>query len=109
MAAKTADVQIIDEGATGETVASLIAVYPILYLAHQYKVGDELPTGDTAMVESWISAGTAAWQGAKPVSKPKAKPVTAEPGLPGKSVSSEAENGEDLVGKVPKTAARKKK
>ena len=108
MGAKTADVQII-EGATETSVARLIAVYPILYLAHQYKVGDELPTNDESMVNAWVSAGTAEWREGETPVKPKAKPVTAEPGLVGKAVSSEAENGEDLIGKVPKTASRKKK
>lgn len=105
MAATNTDVQIKD-GATGNTVASLIAVYPILYLAHQYKVGDELPTANAAMVEAWLAAGTAAWISEKSTAI-KAKPKTAEPGIAGQAVSSET--GEDLVGKVPKTPSRKKK
>lgn len=108
MAAKNAGVQIIDE-ATENPVASLIAVHPILYLAHQYAVGEELPTSNKAMVEAWISAGTAVWRNGDPAPAPKAKPATAEPGLPGQAVASESEDGEDLVGKVPKTTTRKKK
>lgn len=39
----------------------LTAVYPILYLAHQYRVGEELPANDPAMTAAWIAAGTAVW------------------------------------------------
>ena len=41
--------------------------------------------------------------------KAKARPRTAEPGQPGVAVASESEDGENLVGKVPKTTSRKKK
>lgn len=43
----------------------LIAIYPILYRAHQYKVGDELPTQDAEMVKAWLEAHTAEWKGGK--------------------------------------------
>lgn len=90
-------------------VKTLVAAYPILYHTHQYAIGDELPVNDVAMVEAWIEAGTAVWSDGEEEEKPpKAVPKTAEPGLPGKAVSSETD-GEDLVGKVPKTPARKKK
>lgn len=90
-----------------ETLKVLRALYPILYLSHQYKVGDALPTNDPGMMEAWLSAGTAAWIRSAGGS-PKAKPRTAEPGLPGRAVSSEAEDGDDLTGKVPKTFGRKR-
>ena len=35
----------------------LVAVYPILYRARQYEVGDELP--DSEMKQTWLDAGTA--------------------------------------------------
>ena len=35
----------------------LVAVYPILYGARQYEVGDELP--DSEMKQTWLDAGTA--------------------------------------------------
>ena len=34
----------------------LVAVYPILYGARQYEVGDELP--DSEMKQTWLDAGT---------------------------------------------------
>lgn len=85
----------------------LTAVYPILYLSHQYKVGDALPASDPDMVEAWLCAGTAVWMPI-PQESPRAKPRTAEPGLPGQAVSSEAEDGDNLAGKVPRTNARKR-
>lgn len=70
----------------------LTAVYPILYLSRQYKIGEALPANDPAMAEAWIAAGTAVWipapssdtgegQGARP---------TTEQGQPGRAVSEEA-------------------
>lgn len=84
----------------------LTAICPILYLSHQYKVGEELPANDPGMVEAWTAAGTAAWL---PVKEPvaKAKPRTAEPGLPGQAAVSESEDGDNLAGKIPKTSTRK--
>lgn len=43
----------------------LTATYPILYLSHQYKIGDELPTNDPEMVKAWLTAKTAVWTPAK--------------------------------------------
>ena len=91
----------------------LIAVVSILFESKLYGVGTELPTHNTAMVDAWISAGTAKWvDESVPTEKTvpvKAKPKTAEAGLEGQAVTSESETGEDLVGKVPKTKARSKK
>lgn len=90
-----------------ETLKVLRALYPILHLSHQYKVGEALPANDPGMVQAWLDAGTAAW--IRPAGgSPKAKPRTAEPGLPGRAVSSEAEDGDDLAGKVPRTFGRKR-
>lgn len=112
----------------------LIAIYPILYRAHQYKVGDELPTQDAEMVKAWLEAHTAEWEGGKgpmetavedeeagaegpeekaaeaqsgqqePV-KATAAPVTAVAGIEGQS--STGENGA-MVGRVPATPEREK-
>ena len=91
----------------------LIAKKTILFESKLYEVGTELPTHNTAMNEAWVEAGTAVWvEESVSTEKPvpvKAKPKTAEPGLPGQAESSESEIGEDLVGKVPKTKARSKK
>ncbi len=90
-----------------EALKILTALYPILYLSRQYKVGEELPANDPGMVEAWLQAGTAAW--VQPAGEsPKAKLRTAEPGLPGRSVSSEAEDGDDIAGKIPRTFGRKR-
>lgn len=88
---------------------TLVALYPILYHAHQYKTGDELPVNDAGMVSAWIEAGTAKWKDGTGDEKKavKAVPITAEPGRSGKAVSTETDCG-DLAGKVPKTRARKK-
>lgn len=96
----------------------LIALVPILFESKLYGVGTELPTHNTAMVDAWIEAKTAVWK-EKTVSTENnvstesepviAKPKTAEPGLEGQAVNSESETGENLVGKIPKTAARSKK
>ena len=86
----------------------LVAVYPILFQSHQYKVGDTLPANYPDMVDAWLEAGTAVWKTVE-TAAPKARPATAEPGLAGAAVTSASENGEDLVGKVPKTTKRSKK
>ena len=86
----------------------LIAQMPILYHSRQFQAGDVLPVNDEVMVEAWLESGAAAYVEV-PTEKPaKAKPMTAEPGQFGQAVNSETENGEDLIGKVPKTKARKK-
>lgn len=91
----------------GNIPKELIAVYPILYLSHQYKVGDRLPANDPDMVQAWLDAGTAAWRSAAVV-RPKARPVTAEPGLPGQAACSGAGDGDNLAGKIPGTAGRRR-
>lgn len=88
----------------------LTAQKSILFESKIYAPGESLPTKNAAMVEAWLAAKTAVWiddEAIEPVSK--ARPRTAEPGLPGVTAASESENGEDLVGKVPKTTRRKKK
>ena len=89
----------------------LTARQSILFESKMYAPGDELPTKNAAMVDAWLAAGTAVWIDDEKTEAPKAKarPRTAEPGQPGVAVSSESEDGENLVGKVPKTASRKKK
>ena len=86
----------------------LVAVYPILFHSHQYNIGDILPVNYPDMVQAWLEAKTAVWKQTEEP-KAKAKLITAEPGLAGVAVASEAEDGENLVGKVPKTTNRKKK
>lgn len=87
----------------------LTAQSHILFESRMYAPGEELPTKDAGMIEAWVSAGTAVWlsdEDTQPAAL--AVPATAEPGAPGEVVASESENGENLVGKIPKTGARKK-
>ena len=87
----------------------LTAQTSILFESKIYKPGEELPVKNPAMVEAWLEAGTAVWIDDEQKETPvKARPRTAEPGQPGVAVHSESENGENLVGKVPKTNRRKK-
>lgn len=88
----------------------LTAKRHILYESRMYLPGDILPTNNQSMLEAWIEAGTAVWMDTEQEKSPaKAIPKTAEPGLAGDSAASEAENGENLVGKVPASSARKRK
>jgi hypothetical protein len=43
----------------------LIAMRPVLYAGRTYERGDALPAHDTKMVEAWLRAGSAAWDGQK--------------------------------------------
>jgi hypothetical protein len=98
-----------NNGGEGKT---LVATYPILFRAHLYKVGEKLPTNDTTMLNAWLEAGSAKWvddvEPEKEAPAPKAKPAAAEAGLPGCNVVGAESDGENLIGKVPKTSRRKK-
>ena len=94
----------------------LIAKYPILYLSKQYEVGDELIANDPDMVAAWIDADTAEWiDDEESVDQAEvtenavasATPASAEAGLAGEVTGEE--DGDDLVGKIPKTPARARK
>lgn len=88
----------------------LTAQKSILFESKLYDPGDELPTKNADMTEAWLAAGTAVWIDDETVStKAKARPRTAEPGQPGAAVASESEDGDNLAGKVPKTASRRRK
>lgn len=87
----------------------LTAQMDILFESKIYAPGEELPTKDEGMVDAWLAAKTAVWIDDEEKKAPEARPRTAEPGLPGAAVSSEAEDGVNLVGRVPKTKARSKK
>lgn len=86
----------------------LIATTPILYFAHQYQIGDELPLRDQVMVNAWLNAGTAKWlddnqEQEVPTERPKARMVTARPGQIGISTTG---NEEDLTGRIPDSPER---
>lgn len=76
----------------------------MLYLAHQYGVGDELPTNNPDIMQAWIESGAAAWINAEASTAPKAQPATAPAGMFG--ISSDG-NPEDLVGRITPTEERK--
>ena len=92
-----------------ETLSVLIAQTYILYNSKHYKPGDVLPANDPDMLAAWIEAGTAAWVDARELEHEKAIPVTAVAGIYGSSTSSDSDNGENLVGRVPANASRSKK
>lgn len=88
----------------------LTAQMSILFENKIYAPGSTLPAHNAVMVAAWLAAGTAVWiDDETTTAKAKARPRTAEPGQPGVAVASESEDGENLVGKVPKTTSRKKK
>ncbi len=87
-----------------EPIKILTAIHPILYLSHQYKIGDELPANDPKMVEAWITAKTAIWRLSSKVPVVKAKAQTAEPGLFGQAVPS---GDNDLIGRIPVRGRRR--
>lgn len=87
----------------------LLAQTYILYNSHQYKPGDELPGNDPAMLAAWLEAGTAAWVSVSELISDTAIPVSALAGLYGSAVSSDSDDGENLVGRVPINAGRKRK
>nr|UWG22171.1 MAG: hypothetical protein [Bacteriophage sp.] len=100
----------------------LIANTQILYMDKVYGIGDELPTSDPVMLQAWLDAESAEWHAEKQKkkvvipSKPeppapetiitgaKVQPMTAEPGMPGESMTGDPE---ELIGKIPKTGRRK--
>ena len=86
----------------------LKAKLPVLYASRQYRPGDTLPVTNAMLVDAWLESGAAQWADDedKPIKKaPKAKPATAEAGLPGKSSDGDPEA---LVGKVPKRGRARK-
>ena len=83
-----------------------IAQTYILYNSTQYKPGDVLPANDPEMLAAWLEAGTAKWLDETVVNSMKAQSVTALAGMYGTAVSSDSEDGEDLVGRVPHNSAR---
>lgn len=85
----------------------LIAIYPILYHSHQYKIGNTLPANDPEMVKAWLDAGTAKWE-MLDENKVKVRPGTALPGLPGRATYSKAGSGDDLAGRIPERGSGKK-
>lgn len=72
----------------------LIALYPILFESHQYKVGDVLPASNEGMVEAWLKAGTAKWE----------KDKLQEPEDDSKEETNESKGSEEQIEKVEEPA-----
>lgn len=88
----------------------LIALTPVLFGNRQYDPGEALPTTSSGYVAAWVEQGTAKWEddeaeAPEPKNRPKATPLTAEPGAAGIAQPSSGP-GTDLVGKVPPPKAR---
>lgn len=82
----------------------------ILYRGRLYDAGDELPADDQHDVEEWLKFKSAAWLPVNPERGMTAKPVSAVPGRDGLIANGQKDiDGNNLVGRVPKTAARNKK
>lgn len=86
---------------------TLIALRPVLYLARQYRAGDELPTNNPVMTEAWIAAGSAAWKDedeqAEATASVKARAAAAKPGIEGRT-----DKGVETQGEIPETPEREK-
>lgn len=85
----------------------LVALCHIQYGFDRYKPGDTLPASDVAMTVAWLAAGSAKMvdENTGQTIFPKAKRITALPGLSGTAVGGE-QTGDDLVGRVPRTKER---
>ena len=88
-------------------MAKLIALSRILVGNREYKPGEALPSENAANAAAWVESGSAIWRDDdyEPPTYVKARPATAQAGLPGLAVGGEA-SGDDLVGKVPATHER---
>lgn len=52
----------VETSLSSDSPKVLIALRPVLYLAHQYKAGDELPVNNPEMIEAWLEAKSAKWK-----------------------------------------------
>lgn len=89
----------------------LIALAHIQIHSTRYKPGDILPTDNAGDVEAWLEAGSAAWVPVEDLlapPAPTARPVVAQPGLPGNAVGGDGA-ADNLVGRVPPKRQRKGK
>ena len=87
----------------------LVAQVYILYLAHHYKPGEEIPASDTDMVKAWLEAGSVQWVPISEFARDKAYPMTAIDGMYGTATCSDSDDGINIVGRVPINSARQRK
>lgn len=87
----------------------LVAQVYILYLAHHYRPGEEIPANDLDMVKAWLEAGSVQWVPISKFMRDKAYPMTAIDGMYGTATCSDSDNGINIVGRVPINSARQRK
>ena len=101
------------EGGEQEEPTVLVAKLKILYQSHFYEPGEKLPRDDVEMEKAWLEAGSAELKTASEIAQKekaaKAESVSALAGLSGITDGGEKDmEGNDLIGRVPKTVQRKK-
>lgn len=110
----TGETPTVDETVNADTPSEeedkvLVAQVYILYLAHHYKPGEEIPASDLDMVNAWLEAGSVQWVPISEFARDKAYPMTAIDGMYGTATCSDSDDGINIVGRVPINSARQRK
>ena len=110
----TGETPTVDETVNADTPSEeedkvLVAQVYILYLAHHYKPGEEIPASDLDMVNAWLEAGSVQWVPISEFARDKAYPMTAIDGMYGTATCSDSDDGMNIVGRVPINSARQRK
>ena len=110
----TGETPTVDETVNADTPSEeedkvLVAQVYILYLAHHYRPGEEIPANDLDMVKAWLEAGSVQWVPISEFMRDKAYPMTAIDGMYGTATCSDSDDGINIVGRVPINSARQRK
>lgn len=110
----TGETPTTDETVNADTPSAeedkvLVAQVYILYLAHHYRPGEEIPANDLDMVNAWLEAGSVQWVPISEFARDKAYPMTAIDGMYGTATYSDSDDGINIVGRVPINSARQRK
>ena len=110
----TGETPTVDETVNADTPLEeedkvLVAQVYILYLAHHYRPGEEIPANDLDMVKAWLEAGSVQWVPISEFMRDKAYPMTAIDGMYGTATCSDSDDGINIVGRVPINSARQRK
>lgn len=110
----TGETPTVDETVNADTPSAeedkvLVAQVYILYLAHHYRPGEEIPANDLDMVKAWLEAGSVQWVPISEFARDKAYPMTAIDGMYGTATCSDSDDGINIVGRVPINSARQRK
>lgn len=110
----TGETPTVDETVNADTSSEeedkvLVAQVYILYLAHHYRPGEEIPANDLDMVKAWLEAGSVQWVPISEFMRDKAYPMTAIDGMYGTATCSDSDDGINIVGRVPINSARQRK